>query len=139
MPFTGSADNGSQRIEAAFSTQHGTTPIIPSVPPPGTAYVPENLRITGISRISVVVTQLAVSPLPDPYVPGPPSTVEVWISQRSQLPQDFRYLGTIIIGALGFPEVAEFHVAARLLQLRFQPALLNDAQYEWNVHGTGTS
>lgn len=136
MPFLGSLDNGAQRIGAAFATQDGVTPIIAAGDP---YYAPENLRITALSRVSVVTTQLFASNLPDPYIPGPPSTVEVWYSQRSQALSNFRYYGTIIIGALDFPEVFTFHISARLLQLRFQPAAIDDAQYRFNVHVTGTS
>ncbi len=134
MPLTGSVDIGAQRVASAMCTQQGTTPVIAEGDP---FYSPEFLRILGLSRVTVVTTQLTA--VAGGGLVGPPSTVDVYYSQRSQNAPDIRFFGTIVIGALGFPEVFTFHIAARLLILRFNASLLDNAQYEWNVHATGTS
>jgi hypothetical protein len=134
MPLLGSVDIGAQRVAAAMCTQQGTTPVIAAADP---FYEPEALRILGMSRITVAVTQNLT--IAGGGIAGPPSTVDVYYSQRTQNAPDIRFYGTIIIGALGFPEIFTFHIAARLLILRFNPALLDEAQYGWNVHATGTS
>ena len=97
MPFHGSADVGGKHREASADS----TVLQRTFTDVGVPFDSDKLRITGLSRVTFNITQLG----------GVPGNFQIFFQIREDTAPIL--WGTVLIGAVGVPEVITIHLTGR--------------------------